>query len=157
MIGADARQLTEVSKALRQLKDKELNKALRKATNDAVEPAKKAYRAAALKNLPGRGGLADVIASGKFRLQRLAGKNPGFVLIVRRAKIHGGGQIDLKALNNRGILRHPIPNNRKVWVSQNVPRRWFQNAIDPLKPVIEAKLKEAVQKAADDIAARTRK
>lgn len=157
MIGADERQLVAVAKALRAAKDKELSKAMRLATNQAVEPAKEAIRQGVGQagRVPRRGGLAAVIAGSKFRVQRLGGKAPGIVLIMRRAKKDGGGVIDLKRMND-GRLRHPVYANRGTWVLQEIPAGWFQACLEPVKPQVADAMRAAVQDVADQIAAKSR-
>lgn len=154
MIGADERQLVAVAKALREAKDKGLNKALRQATNRAAEPAKTAVSAKARAVLPAHGGLAERVARSKWRLQKLAGKAPGFVLIMRLAKEHGGGLVDLRRMN-KGKLRHPLPNTRRVWVTQRVPSGWFEAASEPVKTQVARDLRIAVQDMADELASRS--
>jgi hypothetical protein len=156
VIGADERQLVAVAKALRAAKDKELTKAMRLATNAAVEPAKDAIRKGVGQagRVPRRGGLAAVIAGAKFRVQRLGGKAPGIVLIMRRAKQDGGGVIDLKRMN-AGRLRHPTWGNRDKWVTQTIPSGWFEACLEPVKPQVTDAMRAAVQDVANQIAAKS--
>lgn len=151
MIGADERQLVAVAKALREAKDKGLNKAMRQAVNAAVAPAQDAVRAGARSDLPRRGGLADRVAGSKFRTQRQAGRAPGFTMIMRLPK--KGGAVDLRAMN-RGRLRHPVFGNRGTWVTQNVPAGWFEAALAPVKAKVAEDLTAAVRDMARRLADR---
>lgn len=149
MIGADGRQLVAVARALREAKDKGLNKAMRQAVNAAVAPAQDAVRAGARSDLPSRGGLADRVASSKFRTQRQTGRNPGFTMIMRLPK--KGGAVDLRAMN-RGRIRHPVFGNRGTWVTQTVKAGWFEDALIPVKAKVAEDLVEAVRDMARQLA-----
>lgn len=154
MITADAAQMKAVSRAVREAGDKELKKALTKGTGAAVEPAKEAVKASARAELPHRGGLAESIASSKFRVQRLTGAAPGIRLIMRRPKEHGGGISDLRRMN-AGSLRHPVYGRRK-WVLQKIPSGWFTRPLEALKPQISRDVAAAVAEVGKQLADKSR-
>jgi hypothetical protein len=155
VITADVHQMKAVAKMIRESGDKELRKAFTKGTNEAVEPAKDAVRSSARSELPHRGGLAERVASSKFRVQRLTGKAPGIVLIMRLAKEHGGGSVDLKRMNS-GSLRHPVYGHRGRWVLQSVRSEWFTRALDDVRPRVTRGVSAAVADVAAQLAARSR-
>ena len=147
--------MIKVTKELRALQEKGIQRALTKGINAAVEPAIAAGRQGALDHLPASGGLARIIAEARFRVSRLSGaKTAGIVLVASRSKLTGGGKMDLRRMD-KGQLRHPVSRSRKVWVMQRIPEGWFSDPLEKLKPQISKDIAAAVQEAVRELAAKT--
>lgn len=121
VIGVD--ELAEVGRRLKETGDKELRRDLLRGMNRATKPVKAKVKAAALRDLPRRGGLNRVVASARISTRtRTSGNNPAVFLTGKKS-----GH-DLRAID-RGRLRHPVFGNREVWVSQDVKPGWWSRTV----------------------------
>lgn len=112
--------MERIGRQLRTAGDKRLRRDLLKAIRDAVQPTHEQVRQSALRVLPKRGGLADLIASSKLQTRsRLSGKQIG-------VKVRAVDKHDIYNLD-RGRLRHPLYGNREHWYQQSVTAGWFTN------------------------------
>lgn len=101
-----ARRLKAQGEQGRGLK-RELNKAFDRAAKPLMEEVKRAEQSV----LPHRGGYADLVSSSPITVSKT----------VRGIRLKQRGK-SVKNLTgeDKGILRHPVFGNRKVWVAQKV-------------------------------------
>lgn len=140
--GAD--QFLRLSKALKHAGHREMRKDLTRAMRVAAKPLIPEARREARRRLPNRGGLAQQVAREPMRVQVRTGSRTAGVRIVVGDK-KGGAQGA-----NRGVIRHPVFGNRKVWVNQTVPRDWFDDPMNEGAP----RIRRGLESALDEIAGR---
>lgn len=141
--GAD--DFYKLSKALKHAGRKELRKELHKGLRTAAKPLVKKTRAEALRLLPKGGGLARQVSKEPQRVQVRTGTRTAGVRIVVPGK-NGGARAA-----NRGVVRHPVFGNRKVWVNQNVPPGWFDGPLLESAPAVRRDLEDAIGRVVDQI------
>lgn len=118
-----AQDLERVSRRLKQLGDKELKNELSRGINRAVKPMKDEVKAAALRDLPKRGGLNKFVAKLSWKTKtKTSGQSVGVTIVADKS-----GH-DLKAID-RGRVRHPVFGNRRAWVLQQVKAGFFSNTV----------------------------
>lgn len=141
-----AEDFLRVSKALKAAGDKELRKELNKSLREAAKPIIKATRAAALEQLPKRGGLAAQVAREPQRVQvRTGAKTAGVRIVVGRRR--GGAR-----MADQGLVRHPLFGDREHWYTTKVPEGWFTDTGQEQLPQVRGELLKAVAAMADRIA-----
>jgi hypothetical protein len=141
-----ANQLADLSRALRQAGDKDLQKELGRAVNAAVRPLKDDLKASARSRLPHSGGLAEQIAKSSFVTRRRAGQRVAGVRVVGRSKF------SLYHLD-RGEVRHRKKGEPPAaWTVQRIRPGWWTDPTENAAPEIRAEL----VKAMDDIARKIR-
>jgi len=135
-----AENLLALSKKLKAVGDKGLQKELRAGLRGAVKPALKDVARHAVDVLPAKGGLGEEVAGTKFTISvRGSGRNPG-VRVKAREKQH-----DVEAID-RGRLRHPVFGNRRAWVTQDVPPGWFTTPMDAAGPHVVKELNAVIDR-----------
>ena len=139
--GAD--DFLRLSKALKAAGRTELRKGLNKGLREAAKPLIKDVKAAALRDLPKRGGLAKQVASSPIRAQVRTGTQTAGV------RITGKGQ-GLRG-TNRGKVRHPVFGHRDRFVEQDVKPGWFDKTLQQGAPRVRPFLEQAMQDVADRI------
>lgn len=87
-----------LSKRLKELGEKGLSRELNKGINAAVLPLKKELPKSARKILPGRGGLAERIATSKISIRKL----PNGVVLTMKNKYQ------IAKMDIPGVIRHPV-------------------------------------------------
>lgn len=143
--GAD--QFLALSKALKAAGRSGMRAELNRAMRDAAKPLIEKTRAAALADLPTRGGLAAQVAREPQRVQTRTGRDPGVRLVVTRRR--GGA-----AAANRGMIRHPVfadgskTRQQWAWVDQPVRPGWFDKTITNEAPAIRRDLEQALETVA---------
>lgn len=138
-----AEDFYRLSKALKQAGEIELRKQLNKALRDAAKPLIADTRDAARKNLPHRGGLADLVAKGPIRVQVRTGAKTAGVRIVGKGQGLRGA--------DRGKVRHPVFGHRGKFVTQDVPPGWFTETLQEKAPKVRPAIDQALQAVADII------
>jgi len=141
--GAD--QFLRLSKALKHAGRTGLRKELTAGMRRAAKPLIAKSRAEALQRLPRRGGLAKQVAKEPQRIQVRTGARTAGVRVVV-GKRSGGARAA-----NRGVIRHPVFGNRKVWVNQSVPPDWFDDTMRASAPSVRRELERALEDIADRI------
>ena len=121
-----ANDLQKLARDLKAAGNVELRKELLRGIQQATKPIKQSIKPAALRELPKRGGLNQVIAGSKVGVRTRTGKNPAVVVVTKHVK-H-----DVRALD-RGILRHPV-FGRDEWVTQRIPPDWWTNEMRRQEP-----------------------
>lgn len=113
---------------------KELLRGIRKGTKTAIPDV----RAAALRDLPKRGGLAERVAGQKFGARTSLGKTP-------RVRIVGQGMKELQTIDD-GSVRHPVRGNRKIWVAQRagITPGFFSSTLKKKAPEIRHALDDVM-------------
>lgn len=158
--GAD--DFYKLSKALKAAGRTELRNELNRRMKEAGRPLIPEIRAAARRELPRRGGLAERMAKRPIQVVTRTGKDPGVRLVM--PKTQEG--------YNDGVIRHPVvrkgnrklrkgefgPRNKPVpWVAQRVgPGRWFDDTIVANRSKVLPLLEKAIQSVIDDIARKAR-
>jgi hypothetical protein len=113
-----------------------------------LEALKPAIRRSAMATLPTRGGLDRLVANSELKVVRRRS----------RVTLRANNKRNIRRMNDRGILRHPVyarrdrPRNTWRWVDQRVPRKWFDN------PTLasEMRLRRAVERNRQRILDRVR-
>lgn len=139
--GAD--QFLRLSKALKNAGKTDLRKELTKGLRDATKPLIADTRSATSR-LPQSGGLANLVAKSPQRVQVRTGRDPGVRIVVPRNRSGARGA-------NRGVIRHPVFGNRRVWVNQKVPSGWFDEPLRDGAPVVRRHLEEALHVVAEKV------
>ena len=128
-----------LSKALKIAGDKGLQRELSKGITSAMKPVTLAVRNSARTTLPQRGGLAARVAATPMRTIRRAGARSASIRLQARSSYHLG-QLD------RGLNRHPVFGNRKVWVTQRVTPGWWTRPTDAALPVAQREVMQAMDR-----------
>jgi len=144
-----ANQFLKVSKALKAAGETGLRNELHKDVRKAAGPLVRKARQAAKSMLPQRGGLAKRVAGSRINTQVLTGRNRyGVRITVGR----GRSARD----TNRGTIRHPVFGNRDRWVTQKVPKGWFDDTMRREAPAIRKDVEKAIERSLNEIARRGR-
>lgn len=144
--GAD--DFLKLSKALKAAGKTELRKQLNKDIKKAIKPLIAETRAAALAELPKRGGLAKRVAKAPQRVQVRTGAKPGVSLVVPRK------QGSAARASNKGTIRHPVffhPPMALKYVEQKVPAGWFDDTTKAAAPEMQKAVLGAMQAIVRDI------
>ena len=141
-----AAKLDAVARRLKETDNRALRKELYRGIARAGKPLKAAVRKGALEALPKRGGLNAFVAKSRTNLKPLAGKGDAVVRLTTAKK-----GSDLRAIN-RGRLRHPVFGNRKVWVTQTVPARWFEKSVESQVDEVRKEVVKVIDDVAEKVA-----
>lgn len=152
-----AQEFYKLSKALKAAGRTGIRKELNKRMKQAGKPLIPEVRAAALEELPKRGGLAKRMAKRPIRV------------VTRTGSAHTAG-VSLVMPNtqpgyNEGEIRHPVFEKHKLgkgqvgpqakptkWVPQDIgPGRWFDDTIVENRDKVAPLLEKAVNSVLDDI------
>ena len=137
--------------------DRKAKTAVTKTFNAVPEQTfRPALKDATYAKIPKRGGLAEIVATSKINVvRRFGGSRPSMLLKLTRAI--QGGTIDLRSIN-RGRLRHPVRqrkaemgSGRQVWVSQEIPAGFFDDATDAAGAETTRAMRLALHQAAADV------
>lgn len=139
-----ANKLAAVAKALKQAGDKELQKELYAGLNRATKPLKADARAAALRELPKRGGLAQRVAKARLSTRRRGGRDPGVRIVAT-----GMRQLDQM---DQGRVKHPVYGHRDRWATQRIPTGWFTDSMKAGAPQVRRELVKTLDELAGKLA-----
>lgn len=142
--GAD--ELVAVGRRLKAAGDKGKDGVLatmRREINAETKPMRQAAKRRIQSALPQRGGLA-----------KWAGGLPSASVKVERDRASVKVRLDkrghdLASMNRRGIARHPVFGNRKVWASTDVPRGFFEDSVTPEARELRDKVSTAIGRAVE--------
>lgn len=139
--GAD--DLQRVGKALKDAGAKDLRNELLRRLRDEGKASIVDVRAAARRELPKRGGLADLIGGSKFATRtKVSGTKVG-------ARVEGtSGKHKLEFLD-QGTVKHPVYGRGK-WVTQTIRTGWFSETLEGHAP----RIRRGMQETLADVAAR---
>ena len=141
-----AEQLAALSKALRTMGDKDLQRELYAGINRGTKPLKVKLRASLERHLPKHGGLAAAKArSLKLRTSRRTGARIAGIRVTA-----AGGQATRM---DTGSFRHPV-FGRAPWQTQRITPGWFTGPTEASAPVVRAEIEKSM---ADVVAALNRK
>ena len=135
------RALKAHQKKLSRTMQNQLKSATSKAARTATKKTRTRIRDAARDDLPKGGGLNKWAARMPTISVRLYGRQTGVRIRLSRKGA------DMKGLN-RGIARHPVFGNRKVWRNTRVAVRWFDRAVQRDKKRLMKELTTAISTAA---------
>jgi hypothetical protein len=137
--------LERVARRLKAAGDKGLRKKLLAGIRRATRPLHKDIKAAAMRELPARGGLNRFVASTKFSTKvRTSGRNVG----VRIVAVKVGH--DIRAID-RGRVRHPVWGNRRRWVNQRVRPGFFTKTIEASAPRVRAEVRDVMNEVTREV------
>lgn len=139
-----AEQLAALSKKLKAAGNRELQQELSHGILQAVKPVITAARESARSTLPRRGGLAARVANSSIRTMSPGGARFSGV------RLQAKNQYSLGRLD-RGINRHPVYGNRRVWVTQKVTPGWWTKPTKEAAPQARAQVEQAMQRVANKI------
>ena len=117
--GAD--KLLVLSKQLKAMGNKDLQKELTKGINAAFKPLKRELPQSARNTLPRKGGLNEKVAALKFTVSRRKSNNGQGLKLIARNKI------SIKNMDDPGRVRHPVfarDGKPRVWVDQKITPGW---------------------------------
>lgn len=139
------RQLEILSRRLKAAGEqgKELRKELKKSFQKAIRQTKLDVKASGVQKMPHEGGMNRRFRTGVGSKTRLSGRNVGVRIVQRNG-------FDLPRID-KGKIRHPVFGNRKVWVVQNVPPRYFTEPIEEDQDEIHLELFAAMDRIAEKI------
>lgn len=131
-----ARKLDQAGRNL----DREIGQAVDKELGTLPE----AVVSSAFRILPKRGGLAALVA-GRVNVQKARGASSVTIFSV--------GQKGLKELRklDGGSVRHPVHGNRKKWVTQAVPSKFWTRPVKERALASKKALKALLNKIASEI------
>jgi hypothetical protein len=144
-----AEKLRILSRALREVGDKELQKELYRGLNRAVKPLREEVKASIDQFLPARYAVELRRDLKVTTRRRTASRNPA-IFLVGRAKNR-----DVASLN-RGRLRHPLYGNRGHWFNQRVRRDWWTLPLTRGAPEVRRELERSLDEVAKKVARRVR-
>src|SRR4051812_38242149 len=141
-------QIKELSRKFRtQTNAKALRKEFTTGLKSAATPLMLETKAAALA-LPSHGhshtGLRKRTARAISLQVKAAGKNPSVKIRISRRSM--GDQAALPMLMNHGWWRHPVFNDREVWVRQVGSRDWFDRPIRRGQRKVRAEILQVMQR-----------
>ncbi len=121
----------EFADELRAFNDRrEVINEIRKDLRKPLPELREKVRANAIATLPSRGGLGAWVARARFSVRfQDSGRSAGVRVKVSRAS-GDGDKADLKALDDRGRIRHPLWGNRGHWYGQSVAAGFFSRVWD---------------------------
>lgn len=136
-----AEDLATLSKALRQVGDKELRRELFASLQRATKPTREKVRQSLASDLPQRGGLAALMAASRLSTRtRAGGRNP-------TVRIEAKAPHDLRGMD-RGRLRHPVWGSRERWADQSIEPGVFSRPIEEDAPAIRDELMAGMESVA---------
>lgn len=139
-----AEKFLRLSKALKQAGKTDLRRELNKGLRDAARPLIAKTRAAARRDLPHSGGLAQLVAKTPQRIQvRTGATTAGVRIVAGRAGSGARG-------TNKGVIRHPVFGT-DVFVDQKVPSGWFDDTIKASAADVRTELERAVERVAQQV------
>lgn len=145
-----ANDLAKLSKALKQLKDKDLKRELTRGITAAVKPLKAAVRVHALAKLPKGGGLNARVAKTRLAHRTRTGRNAG-VRIEAKPSFQTLRD-PLRA--DKGRIKHPVfgaAASRSAWVLQDVTPGWFTQPLKDGSRVAREELEIAMEDLAEKV------
>lgn len=131
-------KLTRLSRALKEAGDKDLRRELSRSIQRATKPMKAAVASAVLDQMPSRNGLNRRLAKRKLSTRARAGRDPGVRIVGKDL-----GQLE------RGVVRHPVFGNKRVWVNQKVRSGVISGALERSAPTAREEIERAVDRIAD--------
>ena len=141
-----AQDFYKLSKSLKAAGRTELRKELTKGMQRAAKPLIADTREAARRDLPHRGGLANLVAKAPQRVQVRTGASTDGVRIVV-----GAGRSGARATSLFGYVRHPTFGHRDRWVRQSVTPGWFDRTLDNAAPRVRPDIEAALEAVAETI------
>lgn len=129
-------------KKLERIQRSTIRNAMRKAARQSTKETRRKIRDSARDSLPHRGGLDKWAA----RMPTVSVRDSGRMQGVRIRLARPGA--DMRALN-RGVARHPVFGNKKVWRNTYFrdEARWFERAVEADRPRLVKELTEAIDGA----------
>lgn len=122
----------------------ELPKEMRKGIAKIGTPARRAIRKSARTRMPKRGGYAATLGKSIRVTVRTDTRIGQAGVTIRTYAVGKKERRDLPSLNE-GRLRHPVYGHRKRrWVTQRVPPKFWDDAIDEVSDVAERQFAEAL-------------
>ena len=129
-----------------------LRRNMRKAIVTATAPARKAVKAELEAVMPKGGGLNKYLAKSKISTAVLTGARTAGVEVRGRGPKDRNRKYGQFREINAGRIRHPVfgrRDNPQDWQWTQVPAGWWEKALDPFVPAVEA-----AQTAAMNVTAR---
>lgn len=150
MPAAGPQSLAVLAATLRQYAARDLRLELLRGTKRAGKPVIEAARRNATDRLP-RGGGLNALAAGEKITTRVR-------LGVRTAGVQIRTADRILNQTNAGFVRHPVFGDRKVWVTEQVPRAagWWDDAISETTPQAIAEMYAVMRETAEAIMLRVR-
>lgn len=139
-----AEKLAILSRALREVGDKDLQRELYAGLNRAVKPLTAEVKLSTGRYLPARYAV-ELSRDLKVRSRRrTGGRNPALYLLGT-AKNR-----DIRSLN-RGRLRHPLYGNRRRWYNQPITPGWWSRELAQGAPQVRDELEQTLNDLAEKI------
>ncbi len=138
--------LQDVANDLKAAGDKKLTRRVAAALRKAAKPTGQAVLEEGADDLPQRGGLGDRVRAGKVGIRAGLSARTASVSITLKT-VEG---YDLRPINDRGRLRHPIYGHNS-WVNQRVTSGRFTLALMNRAPAVRQEVTRAAQGVLDDI------
>ncbi|HEU0241213.1 MAG TPA: hypothetical protein VFR11_18325 [Micromonosporaceae bacterium] len=126
-----ARKLGEIGSAVRRAgHDRTILKHLERRIRGYLPELRTALRQSAADTLPHRGGFGRLVATkSSYRVSVRRGvSTAGVDVVISRKTPHGTAY--LRALDDRGAVRHPLWGNRKHWYNQTVAPGFASRVVD---------------------------
>lgn len=138
-------QFAAISRQLKEMADKGLQREFSKAINSAVKPLKADLQKSALEKLPKKGGLNQRVANGTRISTRRANSRRAQGIRVQAKNAYALGRID------GGTVRHPVFGHRDRWVDQHVTPGWWSDPIEAAGPNVQREIQAAMDRIARKI------
>ena len=133
-------QFRAAAKALNELGDREVRKAVYRSFREIAKPLGEAARDSGAEAMPHRGGLSARVAASKVGIRNsTTGRNPGVAIILTTREGYKLGYL------NQGSLRHPVFGHRKTWRGQTVPAGKFTEGFEKGADKVRAKVIDALE------------
>lgn len=124
---------------LQQRLSRELGEAAKRGSSDLEADLKKS----ALATLPKKGGLAQLVADSAFTTRQTS---VSFTIEVNNPR-------GIRSMN-RGVLRHPVYGNRKVWVTQRIRVGWWTTPTEKTRRKVEDEMTSTLDRLARQVGKR---
>jgi len=143
--------LIKLSRALKQLGEKDAQRALTKGITKSLKPLKQEVKAHAAKALPRRGGLAKRVARTRLaHSTRKTGQRAGVRIEAKPS--HTTLRDPERA--DKGRIKHPVfgmAASRAPWELQDVTKGWFSKPLEASAPDVRAELSNVMDDVAGDV------
>ena len=132
-----AEQLATLSKRLKEVGDKDLQRELSRGITQAMKPVRPALRKSARESLPSTGGLNRRVAKAKITSRRNR----------QGVRLQAGGPRSQVDEINAGRFRHPVFGTDR-WVTQQVQPGWWDRPTDDLRDDVQRELFAVMRRVA---------
>jgi len=158
IVGSANKELALLAIRLKAAGEGGLRRELLAGLRAGVRPVIPALRAAALSELPKKGGLNEWVAASKLTVRNRLSPFTAGVQIVNQSKAGSsrrGGSGQVQFGSDKGVVRHPVfGHTDRKWTETKVHAGWFTDTIEQHLPQVTAEITVVMAKVAADLTGR---